>query len=69
MTYNELNDLIFYSTLRASKMSNDSLFKGLSSFLYQYLDDFKMVLEELEYIKSVVRYDNKSKDNQLRQED
>jgi len=53
----EFEDLMY----RYSKIANDQLYKGLSTFLHSYEESFKELFEEVDYIKNLL----KSEDNPL----
>jgi hypothetical protein len=51
MTAEQLDDLIYYTTHRASKRANDKLFRGLLPFLNKMNDDFETIIREIDYLK------------------
>jgi hypothetical protein len=53
----QLNDIIYFACLRASKRALDDHFHGLSPFLYKYLEENIEILNELDYIKSLIKMD------------
>jgi formate dehydrogenase maturation protein FdhE len=57
MTKKELDDIVF----KASKVANDKLFSGIAAFLYDYQEQFRLVLEELEYLKLLIKQNEKPK--------
>ncbi|MEC1772816.1 hypothetical protein [Schinkia azotoformans] len=55
MTRSELDDLVYFASLRGAIRANEKLFNGLHPFLYQYLDELKMIINELDYIKIYIQ--------------
>ncbi|MEC1768302.1 hypothetical protein [Schinkia azotoformans] len=51
MTRSELDDLVYFASLRAANRENEKLFRGLSPFLYQYLEELRLIINEIDYIK------------------
>jgi hypothetical protein len=51
MTQGQLEDLIYYTTVRACKRALDFHFKGLLPFLDQINGDNEKIIEELDFIK------------------
>jgi hypothetical protein len=47
----EFEDIIYYTTYRASRRANDKLFRGLLPFLNKMNDDFETIIRELDYLK------------------
>ncbi|REJ23708.1 MAG: hypothetical protein C6W54_11075 [Bacillaceae bacterium] len=58
MTKEELLELIDYIVYQKSRRANDQLFKGLFKFIDQLLEDNRMILEELENIKALLKVRN-----------
>ncbi|WP_339210076.1 hypothetical protein NSQ41_12795 [Aeribacillus sp. FSL K6-8210] len=58
MTKEEFLELIDYITYQKSRRANDQLFKGLFKFINQLLEDNRMILEELENIKALLKVRN-----------
>ncbi|MEC1725874.1 hypothetical protein P9E34_14240 [Schinkia azotoformans] len=51
MTRSELDDLVYFASLRAAKRENEKLFRGLHPFLYQYLEELRLIINEIDGIK------------------
>ncbi|MGG3683947.1 hypothetical protein [Aeribacillus composti] len=58
MTKEEFLGLIDYIVYQKSRRANDQLFKGLFKFIDQLLEDNRMILEELENIKALLKVRN-----------
>jgi hypothetical protein len=61
MTQGQLEDLIYYTTVRASKRALDKHFRGLLPFLDRINDDNEKIIEELDYIKLALLNGTKAK--------
>jgi hypothetical protein len=61
MTQGQLEDLIYYTTVRASKRALDKHFRGLLPFLDRINDDNEKLLEELDFIKLSLQNGTKTK--------
>jgi hypothetical protein len=55
MTQGELEDLIYFTSYRASKRANDKLFRGLLPFLNKMNDDFETIIREQDDLKILVQ--------------
>lgn len=52
MTIEELDDLVYLASYRASNQATSSLYKGLSlAYFNRWNDDIKTILEEIEQLK------------------
>lgn len=56
MKVKELDDLVYYASLRAAEKTERDLFKGLIPFLTLINDQLESLEQEVEYIKTTVRY-------------
>ncbi len=55
MTESDLDDLIYYTSLRATKRALDRHFNGLLPFLTKMNDDLELIIKEQEYIKTFLK--------------
>jgi len=65
MTKEEFLGLIDNITYQKSRRANDQLFKGLFKFIDQLLEDNRMILEELENIKALLKVRNNIDKNEV----
>jgi hypothetical protein len=63
----EFEDLLYFSSYRASRRSNDELFKGLMPIVNRLLDRIDGIEEQLEYIKRSMKLEEpvESKEKEL----
>jgi hypothetical protein len=58
MTYKELDDLIYFNTLRATKRALDNHFKGLLPFFNLIQDQQETMIREIDYMKLLLQERN-----------
>lgn len=58
MTVEALENMLFHVAYKASRKSNDELFKGLLPFLNKMNDDLEKIVLEQDYIKLLLQNSN-----------
>jgi hypothetical protein len=68
MTQGQLEDLIYYTSVRASKRALDKHFRGLLPFLDQINSDNEKIIDELDFIKLSLQSCTKAKSTKKKTE-